>query len=67
MPVDPVVRLKLRVPLTDGKSLALIHALGRVVNSVAGESEMRLDAELPESLARRDGAICGVAPAKRAR
>ncbi|HXN64881.1 MAG TPA: GTPase HflX [Candidatus Acidoferrales bacterium] len=53
MPIDPVVRLKLRVPLADGKSLALIYALGRVVNSVTGESEMRLDVELPESLARR--------------
>jgi GTP-binding protein HflX len=53
MPVDPIVRLKLHVPLSDGRSLALIHALGRVVHSAVGDSEMRLDAELPESLARR--------------
>jgi GTP-binding protein HflX len=53
MPVDPIVQLTLYVPLSDGRSLALIHALGRVVHSVVGDSEMRLDVELPESLARR--------------
>jgi GTP-binding protein HflX len=53
MPVDPVVHLQLRVPLSDGRTLALLHALGRVISSTAEESTMLLDAELPESLARR--------------
>jgi GTP-binding protein HflX len=53
MPVDPLVHLQLRVPLSDGRTLALLHALGRVISSTAEESTMLLDAELPESLARR--------------
>jgi GTPase len=51
MPVDPVVRMNLRIPLSDGKTLALIHALGRVVESVVEESNLLLDADIPESLA----------------
>jgi GTP-binding protein HflX len=53
MPVDPVVRLHLRIPLSDGRTLALVHALGRVLSSTIEETSMNLDAELPESLARR--------------
>ncbi|HUK32212.1 MAG TPA: GTPase HflX [Candidatus Acidoferrum sp.] len=53
MPVDPVVRLRLRVPLADGRTLALVHALGRVHSSHVDDSFMELDAELPESLAHR--------------
>ncbi len=53
MPVDPVVHLRLRVPLADGRTLALLHALGRVLSSTVEDSEMLLDAELPESLARQ--------------
>jgi GTP-binding protein HflX len=53
MPVDPVVHLLLRVPLADGRTLALLHALGKVISSTVEESTMLLEAELPESLARR--------------
>jgi GTP-binding protein HflX len=53
MPVDPVVHLQLRVPLSDGRTLALLHALGRVINSTVEDTSMLLEAELPESLARR--------------
>jgi GTP-binding protein HflX len=53
MPVDPIVRLQLRVPLSDGRTLALVHALGRVLRSEVRDSQMAIEAELPESVARR--------------
>jgi GTPase len=53
MPVDPIVHLRLRVPLSDGQTLALIHSLGRVSDSGIEDSTMRLEADVPESLARR--------------
>ncbi len=53
MPVDPIVRLQFFVPLTDGRTLALVHALGRVLRSEVRDSQMAMEAELPESVARR--------------
>ena len=53
LPIDPVVRLKFSVPLADGRTLALIHGLGRVLHSEVNDSQMSLEAELPESVARR--------------
>ncbi len=53
MPVDRVVRLQLRVPLADGRTLALVHALGRVLRSEVCDTQMAIEAELPESVARR--------------
>jgi GTP-binding protein HflX len=53
MPVDPLVRLHFAVPLADGRTIALVHGLGRVLHSEVSDGEMQLDAELPESLARR--------------
>jgi len=53
LPVDPVVKLALRMPLSEGRSLALIHALGRVVHSRVSDSHMELEAEVPEAVARR--------------
>ena len=53
MPIDEVVHMKLLVPLADGRMLALIHALGRVVNSEIEDTSMRLAADVPQSLARR--------------
>ena len=53
MPVDPVVRLSLHMPLSEGRTLALIHALGRVVQSQVSDSHMDLEAEVPETIARR--------------
>ncbi len=52
MPVDPVVHMMFRVPLADGRTLALVHALGRVLHSEVQDSHMSLEAELPESVAR---------------
>jgi GTP-binding protein HflX len=53
MPTDPVVSLSMRLPLAEGRTLALIHALGRVLRSEADDSHMRLDAEVPTSIAKR--------------
>ena len=53
MPVDPLVRLHLRIPISDGRHLSLVHACGRVLHSEVLDGNMDLDAELPESLARR--------------
>ena len=53
LPVDPVVKLSLRLPLTEGRALALVHALGKVVHAEVEDSHMVLDAEVPVSMARR--------------
>ncbi len=53
IPVDEVVRLRLNVPLADGRMLSLVHALGRVIDSTVEDSVMHLEADVPESLARR--------------
>jgi GTP-binding protein HflX len=53
MPTDPVVTLSVRLPLAEGRTLAMIHALGRVLHSEIDDSHMRLDAEVPASIAKR--------------
>jgi GTP-binding protein HflX len=53
LPVDPVVKLSLRLPLSEGRTLALVHALGKVVRSRVNGSHMFVDAEVPVSMARR--------------
>jgi GTP-binding protein HflX len=53
LPIDPVVTLSLRLPLAEGRTLALVHALGRVLRSEVEDSHMVLDAEVPVSIARR--------------
>jgi GTP-binding protein HflX len=53
LPVDPVVTLSLRMPLTEGRTLSLLHALGRVLHSEVQDSHMLMDAEVPASIARR--------------
>jgi GTP-binding protein HflX len=53
LPVDPVVALSLRMPLAEGRTLALIHAMGRVLHSAVEDSHMTLDAEVPASIAKR--------------
>jgi GTP-binding protein HflX len=53
MPTDPVVTLSMRLPLAEGRTLALVHALGRVLHSEVEDSHMRLDAEVPTSIAKR--------------
>jgi GTP-binding protein HflX len=53
MPTDPVVTLSMRLPLAEGRTLALIHALGRVLHSEVDDSHMQLEAEVPTSIAKR--------------
>jgi GTP-binding protein HflX len=53
VPTDPLVSLSLRLPLSQGRTLALIHALGRVLRSEVEDEDMLLDAEVPVSIARR--------------
>ncbi len=53
LPVDPVVTMSLRLPLAEGRTLALVHALGRVLHSEVEDSHMLLDAEVPVSIARK--------------
>jgi 50S ribosomal subunit-associated GTPase HflX len=53
LPADPVERLSLRLPLAEGRTLALVHALGQVFHSELDDSHMVLDAEVPVSMARR--------------
>jgi GTPase len=53
MPVDPLVRLRLYIPTSDGRNLALVHACGRVLHNDVAQGHFLLDAEVPASLARR--------------
>jgi len=53
MPVDPLLRLRFSVPLADGRTLALVHGLGRVLHSEVRDGQMDLEADVPESVARR--------------
>ena len=41
LPVDPVVRLRVSLPLSDGRTLALVHGLGRVLRWDPLESTCR--------------------------
>ena len=53
MVVDPVRRLRFSLPLSDGRRLALVHGLGRVLHSELHDSKMFIEAEVPESLVRQ--------------
>ena len=70
LPVDPLVRLCLHVPLSEGRSLALIHALGREMHARVNDSHMDLEAEVPEAMAKRlkldEFSVKGTPPSSRA-
>jgi GTP-binding protein HflX len=53
MPVDPVLHLHFTLPLSDGRAIALVHAMGRVLHSQVEDSTMAFEAEIPESVARQ--------------
>jgi GTPase len=53
MPIDPVLTLSIRLPLAEGRTLAMIHALGRVLHTEIDDSHMCLHAEIPASIAAR--------------
>jgi GTP-binding protein HflX len=53
LPGEPLVHVHLRMPLANGRDLAIVHACGRVLNTEVQDGHMHVDAELPESVARR--------------
>ena len=53
MPVDPLLHLRFELPLKDGRAIALVHSLGRVIHSEVRDAAMAMEAELPASVARR--------------
>jgi GTP-binding protein HflX len=53
MSVDPLVRLRLRMPVADGRHFSLVQARGRVLHSEVIDGDLLLEAELPQSTARR--------------
>jgi GTPase len=53
LPVDPLLHLRFTLPLADGRSIALVHALGRVLQSEVQDSCMSIEAEVPQSVARQ--------------
>jgi GTPase len=53
MPIDPIVERQLTLPMANGRELAMIYACGRVLNSEVLDGHIRLQAEVPASLAAR--------------
>jgi GTP-binding protein HflX len=53
LPVDPTETVQLFLSLDDGRTLALVHAQGRVISTQVLEDGMLIAAELPQSLVRR--------------
>jgi hypothetical protein len=53
MPVDPLLHLHFTLPLSNGRAIALVHAMGRVLHSQVQDSTMAFEAEVPESVARQ--------------
>ena len=53
MSVDPLVRLRLRMPVADGRHFSLVQARGRVLHSELMDGHFLLEAELPQSAARQ--------------
>jgi len=53
MPVDPLLHLEFTLPLANGRAIALVHSLGRVLRSEVKDSTMAIEAEVPESVARQ--------------
>lgn len=52
MPIDPLLRLHLRMPLGDGRSLSVVQGRGRVLRSEVHDGHLEIEAEIPESAAR---------------
>ncbi|HEV7968952.1 MAG TPA: GTPase HflX [Candidatus Acidoferrales bacterium] len=53
LPVDPLLHLNFTLPLSNGRAIALVHALGRVLHSEVQDSTIIIEAEIPESVARQ--------------
>ncbi len=53
LPVDPTVPVTLRLPASDGATLALLHQFGRVTKTRYSGDHCVVEATIPESLERR--------------
>jgi GTP-binding protein HflX len=53
LPVDPTVPVTLRLPASDGATLALLHQFGRVTKTRYSGNHCVVEATIPESLERR--------------
>jgi len=53
LPLDPIIRTTLQLPLGDGASLALLHEFGRVLETRYSGDRCEVEVEIPESLQRR--------------
>jgi len=51
LPFEGLVRMQIELPLEDGRTLASLHARGRVFASEVRDSHLWVDAEVPVSLA----------------
>jgi GTP-binding protein HflX len=52
LPVDPLMHVQLKIPISDGRHISIVHASGRVLKSEMLDGFLHIDAELPESSAR---------------
>ncbi len=50
---DPVRHIKLKIPLSDGKSIATVEARGRILDREYGEEDVLFELHAPESVVRR--------------
>jgi GTPase len=55
LPFDPLVRTHLRLPSSDGARIAMVHDLGRVLETRYDGDSCEMEVEIPESLKRRLG------------
>jgi GTP-binding protein HflX len=55
LPFDPIVHAHLRLPLSEGARISMVHDLGRVVETRYVGDSCEMDVEIPESLLRRLG------------
>lgn len=53
LPFDPIVRARLRLPLSEGARISMVHDLGRVLETRYEGEACEMDVEIPESLRRR--------------
>jgi GTP-binding protein HflX len=53
LPFDPIVRVRLRMPLDEGSRISIVHDLGRVLETRYVEDACEMDVEIPESLRDR--------------
>ena len=53
LPFDPIVRVRLRLPLGEGARISMVHDLGRVIETRYDGEFCEMDTEIPESLRQR--------------